>query len=267
MIEGITLSSFLQLIWMEKRTCTLTIENDKKRGVLSIIKGELKHAECEGSEGLDAALEILSWNNVRIEMENKALILETISISIEGVILECVRLQDEKNKELSIEYEAIETNYSLGPDDSDGIEANPFPEKPEKIKKHITKKKEVRMNVSKLNEAVEILKETLGGALMATDIWSSADMQSIAGFNHQPVATALFGQIINSTNVALKDSGFPVLGKYCLFDLADGKMVVLIPMGDYAWGMLVDGKKVQLGLLLNIALPKAIGAFEEAITG
>jgi len=72
--------------------------------------------------------------------------------------------------------------------------------------------------------------------------------------------------IINSTNQALQGAGFPGLGKYCIFDLVDGKLVVLIPMGDYAWGMLVDGKKAQLGLLLNVALPKAIAAFEDAIT-
>lgn len=122
------------------------------------------------------------------------------------------------------------------------------------------------MNVSKLNKAIETLKDNMGGALLATDIWGTSDMQSIAAFNSQPVATALFGQIINSTNMALRDSGFPTLGKYCVFDLVDGKMVILIPMGDYAWGMLVDGKKAQLGLMLNVALPKAISAFEEAIT-
>ena len=122
------------------------------------------------------------------------------------------------------------------------------------------------MNVQKLNKAIDVLKESLGGALMATDIWGTADMQSIAAFNSQPAATALFGQIINSTNRALRDSGFPMLGKYCVFDLVDGKMVVLIPMGEYAWGMLVDGKKAQLGLLLNVALPRAIAAFEDAIT-
>ena len=122
------------------------------------------------------------------------------------------------------------------------------------------------MNVSKLNKSIETLKDSLGGALLAVDIFGTADMQSVAGFNSNPAACALFGQIIVSTNMALKDSGFPILGKYCLFDLVDAKMVVLIPMGDFVWGMLIDGKKAQLGLLLNIALPKAIAAFEDAIT-
>jgi len=40
---------------------------------------------------------------------------------------------------------------------------------------------------------------------------------------------------------------------------------VVIPMGDFQWGILIDGTKTQLGLLLNLAIPKAIGAFEEAL--
>jgi len=243
-IEGITLASFLQLIWMEKMTCTLIVKSTEKTGILSIKNGELKNAECGQEKGLDTALEILAWENVTIEMEESYLPgSETLNSTIEEILLESFRRQDEKKIEPSIEYEEIELSDNL-----------------------IILKKEERMNVQKLNKSIEILKESLGGALMATDIWSSADMQSLAGWNSQPVATALFGQIINSTNKALKESGFPILGKYCLFDLVDGKMVVLIPMGEYGWGMLIDGKKAQLGLLLNLSLPKAIAAFEDAIT-
>jgi len=43
--------------------------------------------------------------------------------------------------------------------------------------------------------------------------------------------------------------------------------VVLITMGSFLWGMLLNSKKVKLGLLLNIAIPKAIDSFEEAIAG
>ena len=152
--------------------------------------------------------------------------------------------KDEQNMESSIETAIINSSEQI----------NKF------------KKKEDKMNVAKLSKSIDTLKENLGGALLATDIWGSADMQSIAGWNPQPAACTLFGQIVNATNHALKDSGFPILGKYCLFDLVDAKIVVVIPMGDFMWGILIDGKKAPLGLLLNIALPKAIAAFEEAIT-
>ena len=263
-IEGITLSSFLQLIWMEKTTCTLVVKDEGRTGTLSILNGELQGAECDGKTGRDAALDILIWQNVSIEMEEAfTASREPLHLSIEELLLESFRLLDEQSKDPSIEYDDQEM---LILDSIDRMDRPAKKGKADEVKTIKILNKEVRMNVSKLNKAVEVLKESMGGALIATDIWGSSDMQSIAGFNTQPAATALFGQIINNTNVALKDSGFPILGKYCVFDLVDGKMVVLIPMGDYAWGMLVDGKKAQLGLLLNVSLPKAIAAFEDAIT-
>lgn len=267
-IEGINLASFLQLIWMEKTTCTLVVKDRDNAGTLTIFNGELQNAETDGETGRDAALRILSWQNVSIEMEDTFTpSREPLHISIEELLLESFRRQDEESNGPSIEYEDPQDQDKLATLESSEMLAQPAgAERMEYGTKNKTSTKEERMNVQKLNKSIETLKEGLGGALLATDIWGTADMQSIAGFNPQPAATALFGQLINSTNKALKDSGFPILGKYILFDLVDGKMVAVIPMGEYAWGMLIDGKKAQLGLLLNVALPKAIAAFEDAIT-
>jgi hypothetical protein len=40
-----------------------------------------------------------------------------------------------------------------------------------------------------------------------------------------------------------------------------------ISLGDYMWGVLFDEKKVQLGLILNVVLPKTLDAFQEAVAG
>jgi CheY-like chemotaxis protein len=268
-IEGITLASFLQLLWMEKATCTLIVRSAGDTGTLTIRNGELINAEIGGEQGIETALSILAWPDTSIEMEdsinsnNMAFL-----ISIEKLLLESFRRQDEeKNNAPSIEYEDFEAKSSIDALDDGGRTQTPARGKAKEGEKRTKiEAKEERMNVQKLKQSIETLKENLGGGLLATDIFGSADMQSIAGFNSNPAACALFGQIIVSTNRALQESGFPILGRYCLFDLVDGKMVVLIPMGDYIWGMLIDGKQAQLGLLLNIALPKAIAAFEDAIT-
>ncbi|MBN2346054.1 MAG: response regulator [Candidatus Aminicenantes bacterium] len=267
-IEGVTLASFLQLLWMEKATCTLTVKSPSDTGILTIRNGELINAEIDEEQGIEAALSILAWPDTSIEME------DTINsnnlaflMSIEELLLESFRRQDEENNAPSIEYEDFEAKSSIDSLDDGGRAQTPARGKAKEGEKRTKiEAKEERMNVQKLKQSIETLKENLGGGLLATDIFGSADMQSIAGFNSNPAACALFGQIILSTNRALKESGFPILGRYCLFDLVDGKMVVLIPMGDYIWGMLIDGKQAQLGLLLNIALPKAIAAFEDAIT-
>lgn len=121
------------------------------------------------------------------------------------------------------------------------------------------------MNIKKLRQAIDILKDNLGDALLATDIYSSNDGQSLAGFNSNPRACALFNRITNFLSDALEGSGFPVLGKYYIVDLSGGHMVIVIPLGEYQWGMLVKSDKAPLGLLLNVVLPKSTKAFEEAV--
>jgi hypothetical protein len=120
------------------------------------------------------------------------------------------------------------------------------------------------MNVKKLTNATKILKEDLDDALLATDIWATQDGQSIVGINTQPQACALFNRITNYLGEALKASGFPELGRYYFIDLAANHMVVVIPLGVFQWGILLDTSKIQLGLLLNVVLPKALDAFQEA---
>ncbi len=122
------------------------------------------------------------------------------------------------------------------------------------------------MNIAKLQRSMEILKENMGGGLLAADIYSTIDGQPILALdnNPQPIADALFNNIINMMTSALKDAQFPGLSRYVIMDLEGDKSGIVIPLGEYQWGMLVDNKKSQLGLVLNVAIPKAIAQFEAA---
>jgi hypothetical protein len=122
------------------------------------------------------------------------------------------------------------------------------------------------MNIQKLNAAIAGLKSDLEEGLIATDIWSTADGQSMAGINPQPQACALFNRITNYMIGALKGAGFPELGRYYILDLTNNSMVIIIPMGDFQWGMLIDRTKTQMGLMLNVILPKIVDNFEEAMS-
>ena len=127
-----------------------------------------------------------------------------------------------------------------------------------------------RMNVisvEKVNVAVTKLRESLGAGLVSTDVWNVDDGMPIAGFNSQPVATALFNRITDVISDTLAESGFPALNKYYLLDLEGDKIVVVIPLGKYRAGMLVDKKKAQLGVVVSVALPKYVNGLEEAIRG
>jgi hypothetical protein len=122
------------------------------------------------------------------------------------------------------------------------------------------------MNVTKLNEAIGVLKTNLGESLLSTAIAMNIDGQSIAGFNSNPKFAALIVKIVKVVNDTAKISGIPLIGKYAIFELQDDQLMVILPLGEYIWGILLDGTKTQMGLLLNIEIPAAIDAFAEAIS-
>ncbi|MEA2028058.1 MAG: hypothetical protein U9N49_03680 [Campylobacterota bacterium] len=92
------------------------------------------------------------------------------------------------------------------------------------------------MNVQKLNHAIDQLKNDLGDGLIATDIFTVKDGISIAGYNPQPKASALFNLLTSNIMKTLRGAGFPNLDKYFMMNLEGDKMVVILPLGDYRWG-------------------------------
>lgn len=123
------------------------------------------------------------------------------------------------------------------------------------------------MNIKKLNNSVDMLKEYLGDSLIACDIWMTNTGQSIAGYNTQPKATALFEQVTTFLKKALNGAGFPPLDKYYMLDCAGDSMILVLQFEKFQWGILFTKSKVQLGLLLNVIVPNITEEFLEAVEG
>ena len=123
------------------------------------------------------------------------------------------------------------------------------------------------MDIKKLNELIKELHKDLGKALLSTDIWGIADGQSIAGYKSNPAAAALMNQVsqelIGSTSVA----EFPSVQKFYVLELKKDKMLLCLLFGDYQWGMLLDTKQIQLGMLLNVVAPKCMEGFNAVLSG
>ncbi len=60
-----------------------------------------------------------------------------------------------------------------------------------------------------LDLAVQDLRSVLRDGLVATDIWDRTDGLSLAGFNQQPVAVALFTRVTTELQSSMADSNFP----------------------------------------------------------
>ncbi|MFO7716174.1 response regulator [Desulfosarcina sp.] len=101
-IRGINLATFLQLVQLENKTCTLKIKSKSGRGVLHIKKGELYAAQTETASGEKAVCEIVCWDDPEIDMEPICRCKEReIEASIEYILLEAFRMEDERRDALT----------------------------------------------------------------------------------------------------------------------------------------------------------------------
>lgn len=97
-IRGITLSTFLQLVHMEKKSCSLTVHAAGGIGQLHIQQGELVDATTENLYGKEAALRIIAWDNAEIEMDSTCRSdTQSISSPIGFILMEAHRIKDEDN--------------------------------------------------------------------------------------------------------------------------------------------------------------------------
>jgi len=291
-VKSISIGSFLQLIQMEQKTCILEInrEGGTQKGFFYFIKGELFNAVYGDTQGEKAAREMIAWDNAEIRFRDLPLkeykIKKLISTELMSLIMDAARINKDKSpakkkdrKEpgpkdtIEIEIEKLENDegeftLDMGRD----VEAiltsrKSGPKDVKEDKGEIKKtKKRIIVNVKKLKDSVEILKRDLGESLLAIDIFTSAEGKSLAGYNTNQQACALFNQLTRFLKGALKKSEFPGLGKYFILDLADGKKIIVIPFGECQCGMLIDLGKTHLGLLLNVVIPQIISALEKAIT-
>ncbi len=67
-VHGISLASFLQLVGMENKSCTLRIKSGGQIGQLYCQRGELIAAETGSLSAEEAVIEMVSWETAAIEI-------------------------------------------------------------------------------------------------------------------------------------------------------------------------------------------------------
>jgi twitching motility two-component system response regulator PilG len=97
-INGIPVCSLVQVLELEKKTCTLSVSADGTDGFLYLEQGVVLNAETGKLSGEEAAIQILGWENAQIKMiddcpEKK----KEIRSSLTRLILDAFRRKDESN--------------------------------------------------------------------------------------------------------------------------------------------------------------------------
>ncbi len=120
------------------------------------------------------------------------------------------------------------------------------------------------MKNNKYTNTIETLKNDLEDGLLFCDIWSKETGLSLGGFNENAKYSALFGKITKNIEKALHDLGLPKFGKYEIIDLEADTILFIINLDEkHLLGGLADKNIVNLGILLNFAVPNAIETFNK----
>ncbi|PIE58173.1 MAG: hypothetical protein CSA33_04485 [Desulfobulbus propionicus] len=95
-IQGIPLAAFLQLLQIEKKSCTLKVNADDRVGYIFFLEGNLIDAEYENYTGEVAASHIVCWENAGIELDTTNYKKDgPIDITLEALLLRAHYQKDE----------------------------------------------------------------------------------------------------------------------------------------------------------------------------
>lgn len=112
-IHGISLASFLQLVDLEKKTCTLTVKSRNKVGRIYCQNGEIVSSELGDLKGKSALYQIMFWERSIIEIQEKCVVEQRdIQTPLMYLLMESHQLRDETEDELP---ETPDLEDALGP--------------------------------------------------------------------------------------------------------------------------------------------------------
>ena len=121
------------------------------------------------------------------------------------------------------------------------------------------------VELSQLDSAVSELQAQLCDGLVAADILDLTSGISLAGFNANPAATAMFPLMADQINKMLEGIAYPELNRFFLLDLHSDHSLVVVRSGDDLLAtLLIDNTKTTLGVLLGVAIPRALANIDAA---
>lgn len=98
-LSGIALPTILQMIEMDRKTCTVRVHAGGAVGQLYFKRGVLAGAETDGLEGADAAMELIVWEHPEIDILSGPMPKKkNLNLSVNEVLLEAFRLHDERER-------------------------------------------------------------------------------------------------------------------------------------------------------------------------
>jgi predicted regulator of Ras-like GTPase activity (Roadblock/LC7/MglB family)/CheY-like chemotaxis protein len=249
-INGITLPAFLQLVEMERKTCTLSIGSHGKKGFLYFQEGVLIDADNGVDKHEKAALDIVCWSDPAIEIDSFCTQKDrNITSSLGFIILEGYRLQDEKRKSTEAPFAAPVQAREGGngsnprttlPKEAPGAgrsERQPSSGTTKK-EKNMATTREILSELSKLENIEAVCLVARDGFLLDSIARSGIDREMIGA-----IASSGFGA--SDSMGRQLDKGTMLIS---MIEFEKGP-VLLAPIGGDAFLVIVADKEANLGMI------------------
>lgn len=259
-LVGLSVGSFLQVIAMDQQTCILEVyHNSRERGAFYFIQGTLYNATCGDLDGEEAALEMVSWENVRLNIKhmlNTSDIPKKIEMGLMLLLMESSRRRDEA----SVDDRVEELEEIISERESSDLGSKP--KVMESPKEH---SEDYGILGEKLNDCMEKLKKDMGDALLNSVIISKHGRGAISAYRSTLEYAGLFHDLTDRLQKAFDPDSSDALGKYYIIDLSNDQSMAVVLFGAYQWVIVFDNNRVALGLFLNVIVPQVLKLLEDAI--
>lgn len=101
-ISGVTVAAFLQLLEMERKTCSLHVKSQGREGRFFLEEGRLVFARTGALTGRAAAYEMVTWHPADLVIDARPAPLHSVQErlyeGIQAIVLEAMRLADERSR-------------------------------------------------------------------------------------------------------------------------------------------------------------------------
>lgn len=241
-LQGVSLSTVVQLVSIEKMSCSVSVRADDRSGRLDFVDGELVDARSGELAGTEAAYEILGWPDADIDLSAPvAGRSRSIERPLAAILLDASRLADE-GMPWPAELDALEEPAAPGEQDTElGNGPGPQPAADEE-----------ELPMSPLQEILDSLRADVP-EFVSTDVVSVESGLSIGGATadvgfDSSLASATSAEVVKANRNALELLGLGADSTEDILISTESVYLLMRMLGGEYYHVLAVRRKGNLGL-------------------
>lgn len=243
-VQGFSLPTILQMIEMEKTTCTVCVFHEALSGRMHFREGQLIDVDAGPLTGETAAYEVLTWPTTDIEIRTLAVDRpQRIQNSLAKILIDGSRRFDERRRQAEGRFpRVVPPPPADSEDEMEESEVTPAPRSED----------EEEMSMNSLAKVLDGFRQEVP-EFVSTDIVNVDSGLSIGGGSIDPdfdasVAAASYAEVVKANGRALELLGLGARSTEDILISTEKVYVLIRPMGAEYYHVLAVGRRGNLGL-------------------